>query len=287
MKKFSFFLPLLFLSLLYFSCKKDNGNDNQAPAYTAMNVAYGNDAKQKMDIYLPANRSQNSTKSFIFIHGGGWQEGDKSDFNQFLDTFKILFPDYAFFNINYRLYSSATQANQFPTQETDVKSAVDFINSNIATYIISDKYVLLGASAGGHLALLQGYKYDNPKIKAIINFFGVADMNAMYNNPASPLAPPAAVAAVMGGTPTSLPQLYFSSSPINYVNAGDPPTISFQGGVDPVVSPSQQTALKTKLDANGIVNQYVLYPNESHGWVGANLTDSYLKIKAFVQANVQ
>lgn len=197
----------------------------------------------------------------------------------------MLFPDYAIFNINYRLYVNGS--NTFPTQENDVKAAVDFIVTKEAEYGISNKYVLLGASAGGHLAMLQAYKYNSPKIKAVVNFFGPSDMNALYNNPASPFAPPSAIAALFNGTPSTQAQLYFQSSPLNFVNAQSPPTIILQGGVDPLISPSQQTALKTKLDASGVVNSYVFYPSESHGWGEPTITDSYKKIKTFVTANVQ
>ncbi|MBC7873817.1 MAG: prolyl oligopeptidase family serine peptidase, partial [Ferruginibacter sp.] len=154
-------------------------------------------------------------------------------------------------------------------------------------YAVSDKLVLLGASAGGHLALLQAYKYATPvKIKAVIDFFGPADLAEMYNNPASIFAPPALLATVIGATPTSNPAIYQQSSPINFVTAQSPPTIILQGGVDPLVAPTQSLSLKTKLDAMGVVNQYVFYPTETHGWSGANLTHSFNAIQTFLSANV-
>lgn len=282
-------LSLIAIASIIFltACTKDDVATEFVSARIETNVAYGSDPLQKFDYILPAGRTTASTKSFIFIHGGGWQEGDKTDYNQFIDTFRVLFPNYAFFNINYRLYQNATGTNKFPTQETDVKSAIDFIYAKRGEYGVADKFVLLGASAGGHLAMLQAYKYNNPKIKAVVNYFGPADMADMYNNPASPLAPKELVAALLGGTPSTQASLYASSSPINFVSTQSAPTITFQGGIDPLIKPAQQTALHAKLNTAGVTNQYVLYPNESHGWIGANLTDSYLKIKAFVTANVQ
>ena len=276
---------IISLSVTLFSCSKsgdDGGSTISAPSVN--DATYGTDSKQKFDLYLPPNRSTASTKSIILIHGGAWQEGDKSDFYSNLSDIKVLFPDYAIFNINYRLYTNGS--NLFPTQENDVKAAVDYIVAHEAEYKISDKFVLLGVSAGGHLAMLQAYKYSSPKIKAVVNFFGPSDMSAMYTNPASPLVP-TAVAQLFNGTPSTQAQLYFQSSPINFVNAQSPPTIMLQGGVDPLVSPSQQTALKTKLDASSVVNSYVFYPNEGHGWGEPTLTDSYTKIKIFITANVQ
>jgi len=277
---------ILALSVLLFSCKKEK---DVAPvplaARSETNVAYGTDAAQKMDLYLPAGRSSTATKVMILIHGGGWSGGDKSDFNVYIDTLKRRLPDYAYININYRLAAGST--NLFPTQENDVKAAIEFIYSKRNEYQVSDKFVLLGTSAGAHLSLLQAYKYPTPvKIKAVVDFFGPTDLVDMYNNPASILAPPAALAGVVGATPTTNLTLYQQSSPVTFVTAQSPPTLILQGGVDVLVSPNQSLALKNKLVTAGVVNQYVLYPTENHGWSGANLVDSFDKIGVFLAANV-
>lgn len=275
----------LLSSGVFVSCTKENNPEsNTATSYK--DVSYGADARQRMDIYLPANRSATSTKTIVMIHGGGWSEGDKADFNPYVDTFKRRFPSYAIVNVNYRL--AVASANLFPTQENDIKSAIDLYISKRIEYGVSDQLVLLGASAGAHLALLQGYKNSSgSKVKAIINFFGPADMVDMYNNPASLFVPPSAVAAVVGATPATNPNLYFQSSPINYITSSSAPTITLQGGLDPLVRPAQQVALKNKLTAAGVINEYVFYPTEFHGWTGNNLVDSFDKIQAFLAAHIQ
>ena len=280
MKKY---FPLFLLVLTFVACRKNDVTTLAAD--TKLNTAYGSDSLQKMDIYLPAGRTTTSTKVIILIHGGAWSSGDKADFTAYIDTLKKRLPSYAVFNINYRLASVGV--NNFPTQEMDVKSAVEFIYNKSNEYHVSQTIVLLGASAGGHLALLQGYKNTSPvKVKAIVDFFGPTDMVDLYNNPASPLIPPATVAAIVGATPTTNPVLYQQSSPINFVTAQSCPTIILQGGLDPLVSPNQSLALKNKLQTMGVINQYVFYPGEGHGWVGANLSDSFDKIALFLAANV-
>lgn len=281
-------LILLGISMFLFSCKKSEtpyDPTSSLPASTTLNVSYGADAAQKMDVYLPAGRTVASTKLMIVIHGGGWSSGDKSDMNAVIDTMKKRMPTWAVINLNYRLASGNT--NLFPIQENDVKLAIDFIFSKRAEYAISDKWVLLGASAGGHLSLLQGYKYNTPiKPKAIVNYFGPSDMADLYNNPASPLALPTAVSWLLGGIPAQNPTLYSQSSPINFINAQSPPTITLQGGLDPLVSPSQQIALHQKLSLNNVVNQLKIYPTQSHGWTGADLINSFDLVQVFLQQNV-
>jgi acetyl esterase/lipase len=276
------FITLLFLSLIISSCKKDDGSP-QDLSVTMLNVSYGANAQQKMDVYLPATRSTTDTKVMILIHGGGWNSGDKSDFTEYVDSLKKREPSYAVFNINYRL---ANTPDLFPAQEQDVKAVVEFIYNKRQEYKISDKFVLVGASAGAHLALLQGYKYFTPvKPKAIIDFFGPTDLIDMYNNPPTPLVPLLLV-AVTGATPTSNNTLYTQSSPINFVSSQTPPTMILHGGADIVVSFSQSVLLNTKLVIAGVTHQYVFYPAEGHGWFGANLSDSFNKIQAFLAANV-
>jgi acetyl esterase/lipase len=289
MKILQQFLLIAIAAVTITSCKKsgtDNGGTNSTTALTLSNVSYGTDAAQKMDVYLPANRSTTSTKTMIIIHGGAWSSGDKTDLNSFIDTLKRRMPDYAIFNINYRL--STGTANLFPTQENDVKTAIEFIYNKRNEYIISDKFVLNGQSAGAHLALLHAYKYTTPvKIKAVIDFFGPTDMSDLYNNPG--LVPAATLALIIGATPTSNPTLYQQSSPVNFVTAQCSPTIILQGGADPLVNAiTQSLALKNKLVTAGVANQYVFYPTGGHGdWNAATFTDAFNNIQLFLAANVQ
>ena len=273
---------LILFSLVSSSCKKDDSPE-QDMSVTMLNVSYGTNSQQKMDVYLPATRSTTDTKVMIMIHGGAWNSGDKTDFNEYVDSLKKREPTYAIFNINYRL---ANVSDLFPAQELDVRAAVDFIYNKRQEYKISDKFVLVGASAGAHLALLQGYKYSTPvKPKAIIDFFGPTDLVDMYNNPPNALVQPLLV-AVTGVTPTAN-TLYTQSSPINFISSQSPPTMILHGGTDIVVAPSQSVLLDTRLQTAGIIHQYFFYPTDGHGWVGANLSDSFNKIQAFLAANVQ
>ncbi len=289
--KIKFLLPAL--AIVFFSaCSKsdDNGGGGGGGTVAAKvinNEAYGTDPLQKMDIYLPAGRTTATTKVLILIHGGGWVSGDKSEFDgPLIDTLKKRIPDYAIFNINYRL-GVFPATNAFPAQENDVKAAIAYIHGNRSNYLVSDKFVAMGASAGGHLALLHAYKYTSPvKIKAVVDFFGPTDMVAMYNdNPGNQLA----FQALLSGTPVTNPAMYQQSSPSTMVTSTVSPTIILQGSADPLVNATRQSdSLKNKLTRAGVINQYVLYPGLGHGgWDAATNTDAFNKIQAFLTANVQ
>lgn len=253
------------------------------PSSVYLNIAYGSDPKQVMDIYLPANRSVNTTKLLFMIHGGSWSGGDKNAFKPYIDSLKNHLSDYAYVNINYRLVTG--NQNKFPAQENDVKMALSFIMNNSAEYQISNNVVLLGASAGAHLALLQAYKYSDPvKVKAVVSFFGPSDFNYMYDNPVFPQVPQL-LELLLGGSPDDNKAAYFGSSPINYVTEQSCPTLLFQGGKDPLVNPKQSQLLKDKLQKKGVTHQLFVYPNEGHGWYGSSLSDSFDKITNFLKEN--
>src|SRR5688500_9354343 len=130
-------LSLLITMSLLTTCHKEQ-NDTTAqtflPAQTQMNVPYGGDSAQKMDLYLPGGRSAEATKSIILIHGGSWNAGNKSDLNSYIDTFTARLPDYAIFNLNYRLVS---HTNRFPAQEKDIKEAIRFIADSAESFGIN------------------------------------------------------------------------------------------------------------------------------------------------------
>ena len=281
---------LVYSSLMMFSCSKkttDNNNNGVVLASSVLNVAYGTNPEQQMDVYLPAGRTLASTKVIIMIHGGAWSAGlgTRADVAVYVDTLKKRFPDYAIFNIDYRLFS-LPNTNTFPTQELDVKSAVEFVYNKRGDYLISDKFVLVGVSAGAHLSLLQAYKNSMPvKLKAVVDFFGPTNLNDLYNNPG--VIPPLNITAIMNGTPTTNPSLYQQSSPINFVNATTAcPTIILQGSADPLVNALRQSgALNDKLQSAGVPREYVLYSGKGHGddWDSATFFDAFNRIEAFLR----
>jgi acetyl esterase/lipase len=281
-------LSLLISMSLLTTCQRNEAavpvEEKYLPAQTLRDVPYGKDSAQRMDIYLPAGRTIDSTKAVILIHGGGWNGGNKSDFISYIDSFRRRMPDYAIFNLNYRLVNGK---NLFPTQEEDVRSAINFIaDQSTAYHVDKNKLVLLGASAGAHLALLQAYKYDDPKVIGVIDFFGPTDLVAMYDHPWHPLVP-YALQMVTGTDPSANPELYRQSSPVNFVTKHSAPTLIFHGSNDPVVNVSQSKELKSALDKAEVLNELVIYPGQQHGWHGKTLSNSFDHIEDFLKKHVR
>ncbi len=237
-----------------------------------------------MDIYLPANRSKDSTKILFLIHGGGWVGGDKTDFAEAVTFFKVNLPYYAIVNINYRLAALPAQ-NIWPTQLTDVNSAFSFLESKATEYKISpNKIAVGGASAGGHLALLKAYKNNSGNIKTVVDLFSPTDMADLYSFNVSYQT---LLTLFMQGTPLTNVTNYYNASPLNFVNSNVPPTIIFHGGIDATVPIRQSDSLNNRLTNAGVIKQYHIYPTEGHGWNGTNATDTYSKMLNFIKQNMQ
>ncbi len=278
------FCLLLVASL--FSCKKDPAIKpaDAVPAKKLEQVAYGSDPAQVMDIYLPSGRSVDSTKLIVMIHGGAWAGGDKSDFTAHILKIQQLFPGYAVANMNYRL--ATTSGNYFPTQENDVKAALNFLMQKKNEYLFNEKIVLLGASAGAHLATLHAYK-NAPPVKAVVDFFGPTDLVEVYNTAPDPITK-AGVQLLLGGTPASNPQNYYNSSPVNFITTQSAPTIIFHGSIDDVVPVSQSIALRNALAAHGVPHQLEIYPGMGHdSWPDAVMNDALNKARLFILTHVQ
>lgn len=274
----NYFFCLLLITGI-FSCKKETTPVEETPQDLSerniTDTAYGTDTRQKMDIYLPANRT-NVTQTIILIHGGGWSEGNKSDLSVAIPELQKLLPGYAIANIGYRLAKDG--ANLFPAQENDIKSAIALLEKNADKFYISKSIVVAGFSAGAHLALLHAYKNDPGKnVKAVIDFFGPTDLPALWN---FSVAHQLLLYGVTGKTYDQDQNIYKNSSPVNFVTAQSPPTIILQGDADNVVPPAQSTTLAASLENLKVKNQLVIYAGAGHGWTGTNLQDSYVKVKA-------
>jgi acetyl esterase/lipase len=281
-------LSIICLFILY-SCSKNEvielpDTDSLDPTvyYEALNVSYGNDAKQTFDIYLPANRTED-TKIMVLVHGGGWSGGDKSEMNAFRDFVKQELPNLAIVNMNYRLADDNN--SPYPMQINDITSVINYLKENRENYTIDDDFGFVGVSAGGHLSLLWSYAFDTDNdVKMVCSVVGPTNFtDSAYLNNTDPALQE--LIDLFGIDPTT--EFLEEVSPLHRVTASAPPTILFYGGQDPLIPTTQGTAMRDKLEMLGVTHQFTLYPNEGHGWIGLDLLDTGIKLKAFTQTHLE
>lgn len=226
-----------------------------------INHPYGDDPEQVMDIYLPKGRTADTTCIMVFIHGGGWMGADKSDYTKDINSLKKINASYAYVNINYRLVKEGR--NQFPAAEKDIAAAMEYIWKRVDSFHISARTGIIGVSAGAHLAALQAYKHnDKGYVKALTLFYGVYNMTEFYEQGSAGV--PQLSALVLGGTPEEKPEIYQSSSPVNFVTAASPPTFLIHGTEDTLAPYHQSVELDSVLQKAGVTHEFFSFK----GWHG-------------------
>ena len=271
-------LPLLLLFLTFGCSNSDDVVEIQnLPAQTLLNVSYGTDSEQIADIYLPANRTS-ATKTIILIHGGGWSGGSKADFTAILPEAQAEFPNYAIVNMDYRL--GTPQSPGFPKQIQDIETLIAHLKSS--SYQISNKYAMIGASAGAHLSMLYAYRYDpQHEVKAVVSIVGPTDFTDP-NFVGNPLFTDGLAPLVGNTTFQENPEIYAVVSPVTHVNAQSPPTAMFFGNADPLIPNSQGPILKQKLDQFGVFNEMTYYDGGHGNWDEPSLVNFQQKVIAFI-----
>ncbi len=255
-----------------------NRNHEAPPMQALLNVSYGNDPEQMMDVYLPAKRNAD-TKVFILLHGGGWSGGSRDRLNYFIPMLREEFPGHAIVNMDYRLASFESPA--FPKQVQDIETAIAFIETS--DYNIGTDYGFIGVSAGAHLAMLYSYRHDTPRnVKALCSIVGPSD----FTDPFYVSHPYYQYASMyLLGHSKNNPEAVLGISPVNFVNPHSPATILFYGGKDLLVPQTQPERLKAKLDKNGVYSEYHLYEEGGHSKWEVTIADNFRqKLAAFMKA---
>ena len=248
-------------------------------AKNIIDLEYGSHSHQKYDIYLPKNRTS-KTKVLILVHGGGWNAGDKSEMNAFKDFIREQLPEVAVVNMNYRL---ADENNPpYPMQINDIGQLVQELYDRAQEFQISKEIGFIGSSAGAHLSLLWSYAHDTKKqVNMVCSIVGPTNLldEAYINTPNQVLR---TLLDQFGNETGVLEEV----SPLYQVKSTSPATILFYGAQDPLVPNTQGISLKDKLVELNVEHQFTLYPNGGHGWVGLDLLDTSIKLKAFIQEHL-
>jgi glycerophosphoryl diester phosphodiesterase len=228
----------------------------------ALNIQYSFASEENvLDVYYP--KQYDSAKVIVYIHGGSWVAGDKSEFPERLIDELVGKRKYIVVAINYRLAKKGN--NKFPSQMEDVTSAMQFLTTaakkfNFNAYEIA----LMGASSGAHMALLYAFGYDDKKqIKTIVDYWGPTDFTDSLIRPANSDGDKAVTNLLGDGDPMA--KVSFDASPYHRLTKETGvPTAIFHGGADPLVNISQAQKLYKKLQSFNIPTELTIFPNEKH-----------------------
>lgn len=276
MKKVLFFIVLTLL----FGCKKNSFKINEQTFHIKRNVAYGAAPEQILDIYFH-DKLQSNAGTFVLIHGGGWRGGDKRELKSFMMELMKKFPTYTFANINYSL--AGYQNYALPTQTDEIDMALKFLEENSKQFNLNPEFVLLGNSAGGHLAALYTYKYRNNQVKSAVNIVGPVDLTdeqfknyVDYEFVNRYLVNPSDLDSGVTKAQYASPVYWMKNSPI--------PLISFFGKTDEVIAPSQGTLMEKLLNSGRAKGKVYYFPGGHESWRSGTDQDFVIeKIQDFLK----
>lgn len=250
----------------------------------------------KLDVYRPWRDSTARLPVVLNFHGGGWVAGNRE--SRALAALPYLQMGFVVVNVQYRLANVALA----PAAVEDTLCALQWVGRNAERYRFDlERVVTTGDSAGGHLALATAmipadspfanqcaftegswsgpYKNAAPKVKAVVNWYGITDVADMLQGPN--------IRSYAVGWFGSLPgraALARELSPLTHVRRGGPAVFTIHGDADKLMPYAHGVRLKSALDKAGVSN--VLHTVEGGGHGGFSLEQQvaiFGEIQAFLR----
>ncbi len=256
-----------------------------------IDVAYGDDPLQKMDVYVHGQRvgepryfdvDPSPRPTLVWIHGGGWVAGDKS--TQTTQLIPYLQRGWNVYNINYRQGPDTE-----PQAVDDVMCAYKFITEELNKFgQPTDQVVVSGASAGGHLSLVVGLLNttgehpcrSNHPPRAVVNWFGITDIE-MVDEYLDEAMPQQNYARTWAGNVADVAKVSDAYSPMYLISDQAPPIITVHGTDDTVVPYEQGESFHSSLNTP---NELVTLEGGNHsGFTEAQYQEALQRIFAFLE----
>ena len=120
-------------------------------------LVYGEKPANKFDLYFPAGEKKDTYGLVVYLHAGGFTQGDKSEDESILRW--LCSKGYVAAGINYTLFSENNPDANVYTQSVEIRESMPFVveEAKKRGYVI-DEMAIAGGSAGGALALLYAYR---------------------------------------------------------------------------------------------------------------------------------
>lgn len=224
-------------------------------------IAYGDDPRQKLDVYVP-HQPMPGAPVVVFFYGGSWNSGSRVDYRFVGEA--LASKGIVTVVADYRLYPQV----RYPLFLEDGARAVAWTQAHIHAFSGNpQRLYLMGHSSGGYNAAMLALDGEwlaavgmSPKdVQGWIGLAGPYDFLPIMNPEVRPVF----------FWPDSPPQ----SQPINHVSRGAPPALLIAASEDDLVNPARNTgALASKLRESGVPAQDLYYSRPSHITLVATLS---------------
>jgi acetyl esterase/lipase len=228
-----------------------------------------------LDLYLP-EKTATPPPLLIYVHGGAWRSGTKTD----VPIDPLLKKGFAIASVEYRL----TPVAPFPANIHDLKSSIRFLRAKATDYGYDPKrFIIVGSSAGGHLAALVGVSNGHKElegklgeftnqpsdVQAIVSLYGASNLQTILKQSSSrglEVRVPA-LQLLLGGQPDDKPALAKLASPVAHVDKNDPPLLLIHGDQDSQMPIQQSYELQEAYEKLKLPVQFEVIHGGVHGGV--------------------
>lgn len=223
--------------------------------------------EMKLDLYEPQRTDLKPIPLVVVIHGGAWIGGNREDMAGLCQM--ISDNGMAAATVSYRL----APKSKWPAMLVDCQAAVRFLRADAKRYNINpERFGSLGASAGGHLAMLLAvrptltkeaitFTDQSSQVQAVFNIFGPYDLSQDFaQNIAQLLA-----FQVLGKPYKDAAEEIKEFSPSTYmVGKGLAPVFTLHGDADTLVPVKQAERLTEQLKKNGTLHETIIIKGMKH-----------------------
>ena len=233
-----------------------------APLHASRTLKYGPSEAQEGDLYLPA---ASRPPVVCLIHGGFWRMPYGRE--ELADVAKdIVSRGYAVWNIEYRRLGAP--GGGWPGTLNDVASAVDHLAklADEGLDLDLDQVIVVGHSAGGHLALWVSARNKDTYFRAsrvmpvaAAGLAAISDLARTYEI----YAGNGAVDELLGGGPSDVPERYSAASPIELLPLGTKQLI-IHGVMDQALPIALSRLYASTALASGDSVDFVELPDAGH-----------------------
>lgn len=217
-------------------------------------IAYGENPRQKLDLYIP-DRATGPLPVVVFFYGGAWQEGSREDYRFAGEA--LASRGFVAAVADYRVYPEV----RYPEFLRDGASAVRWVREHVGSHGgDADRLFLMGHSAGAYNAAmlaLDGRWLGEVGLDPKRTVRGWIGLSGPYDF--LPIKTP--VVQTIFGPRDQWP----STQPVAYVSAGAPPAWLATGDADTRVLPGNTERLASRLRAAGVSVTERSYPGVGHG----------------------
>lgn len=221
----------------------------------------------KMDVWYPKT-SKKEYPAVFFAHGGGWVSGFRNQPNNVSWCKFLASNGFVAVSIDYRYGLENTMEDIL----SDYADALDYLRKNSRNLRIDrNRIILMGLSAGGHLALLYSsyYSYKNNMkrmegIKGVVAYYTPSDLKDILSNDSKSLFAKFATLTTLKGSPEKLEDIYEYYSPITWISEKMPPTLVVHGKNDVVVPFRSSVKLIKRLKEKGVKYLFLVHRTGGH-----------------------